>query len=591
VSRTSIYFKQAESYRLAHDWKKASAAYKECINKSTVKYTDALYWYAVCQRSLNEYAAAEESLILYISAAGLQKNYKKEAEKEFQTLKFIQQQFANRDSGLIDAQKIQVEGSSEKGVFAPVQVNDNLFLLSSTTKDSAMADTANPYHSHLYYATLNNGSFEDMEPVIFPGIDTMNNNKGAAAISSDGNYLYFSRWKNEKDHIASSIYYSRKQAGGWSEPTILPLVNINGYSSKQPYCSTDGKYLFFSSDRPGGSGRFDIWYATINKDGSINEPINAGNMINTDGDEQSPFYHTHTSTLVFSSNSRIGMGGYDLFMSKGIDTTWQLPENMGFPINSSRDESYFFAPANASLFNNSLFSSDRGSGCCLETYRIVSAAKNRRIAGIVRDCNSKEPVAHAEIQLKDASGKKWITTTDTTGRYVFELMSDTYQDMILTITSTAYKQTTPVFKIKNLDESDLRTDKLTNIDLCIEMNLVIKAEDVVVVYFDFDKSGLKPATLSKLDSIYNLMVQLPDAIIQISGYTDGRGSEKYNQVLSDKRARSCADYLIQKGINGDRISFVSFGACCPAEMEIINGRDNPDGRSRNRRALINIKKK
>ena len=80
------------------------------------------------------------------------------------------------------------------------------------------------------------------------------------------------------------------------------------------------------------------------------------------------------------------------------------------------------------------------------------------------------------------------------------------------------------------------------------------------------------------------------ATIQISGYTDGRGTEEYNKILSDKRAKACADYLIQKGIDSTRITFESFGACCPIEMELLNGRDNADGRSKNRRALINIKK-
>ena len=120
--------------------------------------------------------------------------------------------------------------------------------------------------------------------------------------------------------------------------------------------------------------------------------------------------------------------------------------------------------------------------------------------------------------------------------------------------------------------------------------LVIKAEDVVTVYFDFDKSLLKPEASRKLDSIYNVMMEFPVTTIQISGYTDGLGTDAYNKVLSDKRAKACAAYLIQKGIDASRVSFVSFGACCPVEMEKINGRDNPDGRSRNRRALINVKK-
>jgi outer membrane protein OmpA-like peptidoglycan-associated protein len=301
---------------------------------------------------------------------------------------------------------------------------------------------------------------------------------------------------------------------------------------------------------------------------------------------------------VFSSNGFSGMGGYDLFAAKGSEATWKPAENMGHPVNSSRDDIYFFAPEKTALLSNAIFSSDRGSGCCLETYRISKAPKNKLLTGILLDCKDNTSVANAEVILKDVSGKTWKTTTDADGKYVFDLMSSTYQDLTLTITKELYIETASSFKVANTDESDLLTDKLTNADLCMEKKpeekpeeiLVIKAEDVVTLFFDFDKSLLKPEATSKLDSIYTVMTENPAATIQISGYTDGRGTEEYNKVLSDKRARACADYLLQKGIETSRVRFVSFGACCPIEMELINGRDNPDGRSRNRRALINIKK-
>ena len=122
----------------------------------------------------------------------------------------------------------------------------------------------------------------------------------------------------------------------------------------------------------------------------------------------------------------------------------------------------------------------------------------------------------------------------------------------------------------------------------MEKTFVLKIENVVTVYFDFDQSQLKDRGMAQLDSIYNVLIEDTAATLQVSGYTDGRGSAEYNKILSDKRAKSCADYLIAKGIDAARITFESFGACCPVEMELLNGRDNPDGRSMNRRALINI---
>ncbi|MFI5129666.1 MAG: tetratricopeptide repeat protein, partial [Chitinophagales bacterium] len=328
VSRNDILFKQAESYRLANYWQEAAKAYKECSEKDPDKYNEALYWYAVCQRSLGNYTAAGESLEQYLILADENSDHKEAAKKELQTLNFIREQLARPDSILFTTKKLNTPTSNERGAFAPILVNGNQYLISSTEADSIKIKGMNPNHSRLFYATLDNGSFQSLTPVTIPGSDPMIN-QGAGAISADGKYLYFSQWKKEKGQTVSSIYYSTKEAGGWSAPTPIPSINTNGSNSKQPFCSADGKYLFFASDRPGGSGGFDIWYASLNNDGTTGEPINAGTAINSTADEQAPFYHNSSTTLVFSSNGRQGMGGYDLFTAKGSEMTWSAPENMG----------------------------------------------------------------------------------------------------------------------------------------------------------------------------------------------------------------------------------------------------------------------
>jgi len=597
-SRTDILFKQAESYRLANYWQEAAAIYKECM-EDPEKYDEALYWYAVCERSLGHYTSAKESLEQYLNNAYGNNKHKEAAKKELQTLIFIQQQLARPDSFLFTTKKLEIPYSHEKGAFAPIQLSGNQFLISSTEADPIQVNGINPYRSRLFIGSVNNNNLEAITPVIIPDSDPMAN-QGAATISPDGKYLYFSQWKKENGHTVSSIYYSEKQTDGWSAPKQLSSIHINGHNSKQPFCSTDGKYLFFASDNPGGMGGFDIWYAPLNEDGTTGVPLNAGAMINTKDDEQAPFYHNSSNTLVFSSNGRPGMGGYDLFAAKGKESSWKIPENMGHPVNSQKDDIYFFASEQTSLLSNAFLSSDRGEGCCLETYNIIKAPKDKRLTGKLLDCIENTPVGGAEIILKDAAGKIWRTTTDADGMYSFETGRETYNGLVLTANKELYLEATASLKTKNIDETDLMIDKLTNEDMCIEKKpeekpiepepLVIKAEDVVTVFFDFDRSLLKAEAVHKLDSIYTVMKEYPASTIQISGYTDGLGSDKYNAKLSDRRARACASYLIKKGIEKERVSFVSFGECCPVEMEIIDGRDNPDGRSKNRRALINIKK-
>ena len=438
ISRTDILFKQAESYRLANYWLNASVLYKQCEEKNALKYTDAVYWYAVCERSLGNYTVAEESLKRFLGSGIASSQYKAAAEKELQTLEYIRQQLARPDSVLYHTQKLNIPKSSEKGAYALAKVIDNQFLFSSTQTDSVQVNGVNPHHSRLFYATLNNESLEQVTPVLLTSAGPMDN-QGAASISADGNYLYFSQWKKENGHTVSSIYYAVNQNGTWSLPVLLPLVNMNGNNSKQPFCSSDGKYLFFASDRPGGSGKFDIWFATLNNDGTTGKPVNAGPTINTSGDEVSPFYHNTSNTLVFSSDARPGMGGYDLFAAKGNETTWSSPQNMGHPINSSRDDIYFFAQEKTALLSTAVVGSDRGTGCCLESYQISKTPKKRQLTGIVRDCKNNEPVPNAMLTLKDATGKTRQLTTDADGKYMFDKLEDTSSTLTLSISGELYK--------------------------------------------------------------------------------------------------------------------------------------------------------
>ena len=214
--------------------------------------------------------------------------------------------------------------------------------------------------------------------------------------------------------------------------------------------------------------------------------------------------------------------------------------------------------------------------------------KKKQITGIIRDCKDNAPLADAIVTLKDAEGNTMQQTTGADGTYQFEL-AELIPEQI-TVSREKYNESTTALQLQSTDETNWQTQTLVNSPLCIEKKLVIKVENVVTVYFDFDRYELKEAALEKLDSIYTVLSMDTTYTIQISGYTDGLGSEEYNKILSDQRARACADYLITMGLDANRISFESFGACCPIEMEKINGRDNPDGRSMNRRALININK-
>ena len=584
-SKTDILLKQAESYRLANYWSEASTLYKQCFEKDSLRYASSLYWLAVCERSTGDYASAGEHLNRFFTNYGTGNEYYNAAIREKQTLQFIRTQLSKPDSILYHIQKINT-AFGDKGIFAPVAVSQNQYLFTSTLTDVVSAN-ANPHHNRLFNSVLANDGLQNLEPVTIEAIDS-SYNQGTASMSADGKHLYFTQWKKEDGQTVSSIWLSNKTNNGWSKPQLLNALNQQGHNSKQPFCSSDGKYLFFASDRKGGAGGFDIWYAPLLTDGTTGEAVNAGS-INSSSNEQAPFYHNGSATIVFASDRLPTMGGYDLFSSKGVIAEWKNVENMGHPINSSRDDVYFFATESKSLLNHAIVSSDRGSECCLSAYMVTKAPKKKMITGVVLDCASSEPLPDAQVTIKDASGKTLQATTNSNGAYRFNLDEDVIQQQIV-VRKEKYNDKISDVVVESINETDWLTDTINNAMLCLEKKFVLKVENVVTVYFDFDKSDIKERGASQLDSILNVLIENPSYTLQVSGYTDGKGSVEYNKKLSDKRAKACAEFLIQKGIDASRISFESFGACCPVEMELINGRDNADGRAKNRRALININK-
>ena len=577
-----IIYKQAESYRLANYFPEAINLYKQTFGIDSVKYLSSLYFMAICQRSIGDYAGAEQSL-QRLSAEKLNDQLRQQVEKERAILKFITTELARPDSILYKVNRTDI--SSAPGAYAIFFTDNNNALLTAIQKDSA-EQGVNPFHNRIFTGKMNNGQVENPAVLHIEGMNPLFS-QGAATMKPDGSMIYFTQWQKVNGKTISSIYYSKKKGNSWSRAMPLNVVNQNGRNSKQPFCSADGQYLFFASDRKGSIGNFDIWYSTLNSDGTTGTPVNAGPAINTAGNEQAPFYHPGTSTLVFSSDRSPGMGGYDLFSSKGRETNWSAAENMGNPVNSPRDDIYFFTGSKDELLTNALIGSDRGSECCLGIYYVAKSSKDKFIEGMVKDCETNQPMEGAEVILEDATGNKWTSVTDAAGKYLFTINGKNTEGSLL-VMKASYENKTSTLATGSTTET-LLTETKTIPEICMaKKKQEIIVNNVIPVYFDFDRSELTQSGKLQLDSIYTVMITDEKVALQISGYTDGQGSEVYNRALSDKRAKACAGYLITKGIAASRMTFEAFGSCCPVQMEQINGRDNQDGRALNRRALINI---
>jgi outer membrane protein OmpA-like peptidoglycan-associated protein len=351
----------------------------------------------------------------------------------------------------------------------------------------------------------------------------------------------------------------------------------------------DGKTLLFSSDKPGGSGGFDLWYATLDGDGKPEKAVNLGASINTINDEQAPYYHAASGTLVFSCNGRIGMGGFDFFYSKGMPDAWATPENFGYPVNSIKDDIYFASRGSAkNILEDVLLSSDRSAECCLELFTLKKRKPRKQVNGLIAACSDRSLLSGVSVNIVDTVHKKivYTTTTGADGSYAFAL--DEYQPLKAVASLIGYNSDSLQFDIP--DEGPAK-DSLTNPVICL-VKEEPKVESVIVlenVYYDFDRSTLRQESYPALDKLVGLLNEYPTMVIEIRAHTDNKGDDKYNMNLSDARAQVVENYLVSKGIDKSRLQSKGYGASLPvAPNKHEDGSDDPEGRQKNRRTEFKV---
>jgi hypothetical protein len=368
-----------------------------------------------------------------------------------------------------------------------------------------------------------------------------------------------------------AIYMSERSGATWIEGKKLnEEINLKGSTNTQPYLAKNNvgqEVLYFVSNREGGKGGNDIWLSVMNKKGEFGTPRNLGSKVNTDRDEVTPFYDTPTGTLYFSSNGWISMGGADIYKTQS-DASGKFTnraENLGAPFNSACDDNYFRPGRSGEegylVSNRPGIYSVRGKTCC---YDIFSYKYDRRVFVAVRgqviDEATQQPIAGAAVNLalrSDNLTEADVTiandTSKTNDPYFFNLKTEKLYK--LSAFKDGYFTASQSFTTKGLVKSDT-----------LEVNIYLKkleknkAYRLNNIYYDFDKSDLRAESKGTLDTLYNLLVENPTIIIELSSHTDVRGSDVYNLNLSQKRAESCVNYLInEKKVPSNRITAKGYG--------------------------------
>jgi outer membrane protein OmpA-like peptidoglycan-associated protein/tetratricopeptide (TPR) repeat protein len=483
--------------------------------------------------------------------------------------------------------------NSQNAEYSPMISANKDYIIFTSRRESSTGgkkDEKGLYFEDIYITKFVNGKWEKAQPI--KGKINTSGHEASISLSHDEQKLFI--YKDDKGD--GNIYMSLFINDDWTKPEKLPEPINSQYWETHASLAPDGKTLYFVSDRPGGYGGRDIYKSISLGDNRWTEPENLGSVINTKYDEDAPFILSDGVSLYFSSEGHENMGGFDIFISTiSEDGFWSTPENIGYPINTTEDDVFYYPTADE---KNAVFSTSRqrrGLGELDINFLTIVKPKKKYIS--VRGRTADDATfksLQADVVFTDTETGQVVAklqTDEETGQYKITLpMGKTYT---IEGKTEGYSKASKEFTIK---ENEQRA--FINVDLFLVKLLSdtaqLTAEDVNVgekiilnnIFYDFDKSDLRPESKEELDRLIKLMNDIPTLVIEISSHTDIIGSHEYNIKLSQERAQSVVDYLIKNGISKDRLVAKGYGATIP-----VASNETDEGRQLNRRTEFKILKK
>ncbi|MEM8966577.1 MAG: OmpA family protein [Bacteroidota bacterium] len=472
--------------------------------------------------------------------------------------------------------------------YAPLITSDGKSLIFTSRREGSTGGKKaydDNYYEDIYIVRRNKGDWLIPEK-ISSNINTHYHECGAA-ISPDGKTLFI--YVDEGD---GDIYYSTYQDKEWSVPLPVSQHVNSPYRELSVSVNKAGDELYFSSNRPGGFGGFDLYVSRKDRRGEWGPPENLGPKINTEADEDAPFIHPSGKSLFFSSEGHIGMGGYDIFQSRFYQGKWTTPVNLGYPINTAQDDNYFVVSEDNAYGYYATAREDGLGGNDLYVINMKpektptkpvatsTPVKNTTyFVGKVTDTGSGKPI-FAELILSDNRKNIIIDrqySDAATG--TFKIAIPEGENFGLIVEAEGY-----LFYSTNFGVDQLKGRKEIKRSIRLDKAEVGSVTILKNIFFATGKASIKEESISELDRIHELLKANPNLKIQINGHTDDVGEADYNQKLSEQRAQSVANYLLQYGISDAQVVAKGFGETRP----LVSNDDEFGGREINRRTEIEI---
>jgi outer membrane protein OmpA-like peptidoglycan-associated protein len=489
-----------------------------------------------------------------------------------------------------------------------ISADENMMIFTSRKDNSTggKMDDFGGFFEDLYVSYFNNGAWS--APVNMGRPINTEDHDATAGLSPDGQTLYIYR-SGRGD--GGDLYECHQDGALWTKPEHMGK-NINtSYHESTVSLSYDGKRLYFVSDKPGGLGDRDIYYCDLDAKGKWGPPINVGAPINTMYAEEGVFIHPDGKTMYFSSQGHKTMGGFDIFKSTLVDGKWTEPVNLGYPINNPDDDVFFVISGSG---RHGYYASLKGDGCGEKDILKITFlgpekpfalnAEDNLLAGVTAPIKERVVAPRMEIKSAALTILKGVITDALTGKPLeatIDLIDNQRNEIIASFKSNSatgkYLVSLPagknygisvradkyLFHSENFDIPNAAAFQEVTKDIALN-NLSVGTKIVLRnIFFDFDKSTLRPESTNELERLTKLLNDVPTLKIEISGHTDNKGAADYNQRLSESRAKAVVDYLVGKGIAADRLQFKGYGLTQP-----IAGNDTDEGRQLNRRTEFKV---